>query len=151
MEKECKICGKNFNARDLRQLCCGKECSKKNRKEHDKKYHEAHKEYYIEYMKIYREAHREHRKENDKIYREAHREHYREYDKKWRDKKWIEDPQYMIDHYAILSTYSLHEPYMSAILPTELEHAKEICRKARLSVVVTKKKFKKNVFINISY
>ena len=32
MMKICKICGKEFETRNSRQLCCSKECSKQNRR-----------------------------------------------------------------------------------------------------------------------
>jgi hypothetical protein len=45
--------------------------------------------------------------------------------KRYRTKKWKEDPEYMIRHYEILRTYSVHEPHRHFLIMGGITNEKE--------------------------
>lgn len=104
--------------------------NKKWREEHPeyhKKWNKEHPEQVSKYAKQWHEEHPEYNKQ----WREDNPDYDSEYWKKWSAKKWMEDPQYMIDKYEILRTYGDNEAHHNAIMPEELEHARKICKQIR--------------------
>ena len=66
MTKQCIICGKEFKPRNCKQLCCSKECSKQNTKNH----YQKNKTMLVNKQKEYNKIHKEHIKSYQKIYNE---------------------------------------------------------------------------------
>lgn len=110
----CKSCNKIYRKEYYwknkdRENILSKEWYTKN-KEHKTRYYIDN----IEHIKQYRIDNKDKKAEWDRAYRIAHRDEVNEKSRAWRKKMWIKDPEYMINMYEILRTYTqvLHKEFL---------------------------------------